>query len=99
MSRRCELTGKGTQVGNNVSHANNKTKRIYRPNLQIIALVSESLGNSYKLKIAMNTLRTVDKVGGLDSFLLKAKDAVLSPKALRLKRAIAKKTEKTAAAA
>jgi large subunit ribosomal protein L28 len=92
MARRCELTGKGTQVGNNVSHANNKTKRIYRPNLQLINLASESLGNSYKLKIAMNTLRSVDKVGGLDPFLLKSKDSVLSPKALRLKRAIAKKT-------
>ena len=99
MARRCELTGKGTLVGNNVSHANNKTKRIYRPNLQIIDLVSESLGNSYKLKIAMNTLRTVDKQGGLDPFLLKAKDSVLSPKALRLKRAIAKKTQKAAAPA
>ena len=66
MARRCELTGKGTLVGNNVSHANNKTKRIYRPNLQTIDLVSETLGNSYKLKIAMNTLRSVDKVGGLD---------------------------------
>ena len=99
MARRCELTGKGTLVGNNVSHANNKTKRIYRPNLQIIDLVSESLGNSYKLKIAMNTLRTVDKQGGLDPFLLKAKDSVLSPKALRLKRAIAKKTQKAAAKA
>ena len=97
MARRCELTGKGTLVGNNVSHANNKTKRIYRPNLQTIDLVSESLGNSYKLKIAMNTLRTVDKQGGLDPFLLKAKDAVLSPKALRLKRAIVKKAAKQAA--
>ena len=98
MSRRCELTGKGTQVGNLVSHANNKSKRVYRPNLQIIALVSEVLGNSYKLKVAMNTLRTVDKVGGLDTFLLKAKDSVLSIKALRLKRAIAKKTAAKAAA-
>jgi large subunit ribosomal protein L28 len=97
MSRRCELTGKGTQVGNNVSHANNKTKRIYRPNLQTIGLVSEALGNSYKLKIAMNTLRSVDKVGGLDPFLLKAKDIVLSPRALRLKRAIAKKAADTRA--
>ena len=97
MSRRCEITGKGVLSGNNVSHANNKTKRIYRPNLQTIDLVSEALGNSYKLKIAMNTLRTVDKVGGLDSFLLKANDKVLSLKALRLKRAIAKKTAKQAA--
>ncbi len=97
MSRRCELTGKGTQVGNLVSHANNKTKRIYRPNLQTVALVSELLGNSYKLKVAMNTLRSVDKVGGLDPYILKAKDGVLSPKALRLKRAIAKKAADKAA--
>ena len=96
MSRRCELTGKGTQVGHNVSHANNKTKRIYRPNLQIISLASEILGNSYKLKISMNALRSVDRNGGLDPFLLKAKDSVLSPKALRLKGAIAKKTDKAA---
>ena len=98
MARRCELTGKGTLVGNNVSHANNKTKRIYRPNLQTVALVSELLGNSYKLKVAMNTLRSVDKVGGLDPYILKAKDGVLSPKALRLKRAIAKKAADKAAA-
>ena len=97
MARRCELTGKGTLVGNNVSHANNKTKRIYRPNLQTIDLVSETLGNSYKLKIAMNTLRSVDKVGGLDAYLLKSKDSVLSVKALRLKRAIARKVAKLAA--
>ena len=97
MARRCELTGKGLLVGNNVSHANNKTKRIYRPNLQAISLVSESLGNAYTLRISMNALRSVDKNGGLDPFILKAKDSVLSPKALRLKRAIAKKTAKTAA--
>jgi large subunit ribosomal protein L28 len=97
MARRCELTGKGTLVGNNVSHANNKTKRIYRPNLQQVSLASELLGNSYVLKISMNALRTVDKNGGLDPFLLKAKNAVLSPKALRLKRAIAKKAAAKAA--
>jgi large subunit ribosomal protein L28 len=98
MARRCELTGKGTLVGNNVSHANNKTKRIYRPNLQQVSLASDALGNSYVLKICMNALRTVDKVGGLDPFLLKARDGVLSVKALRLKRAIAKKTAAKAAA-
>jgi large subunit ribosomal protein L28 len=98
MARRCELTGKGTLVGNNVSHANNKTKRIYRPNLQHVSLASEVLGNSYVLKISMNALRTVDKNGGLDPFLLKAKEDKLSPKALRLKRAIAKKTKLKAAA-
>jgi large subunit ribosomal protein L28 len=92
MARRCELTGKGTLVGNNVSHANNKTKRIYRPNLQTVSLVSEILGNSYTLKISMNALRSVDRNGGLDPFLLKSRDNVLSAKALRLKRAIAKKT-------
>ena len=97
MARRCELTGKGTLVGNNVSHANNKTKRIYRPNLQVIALASELLGNSYKLRISMNALRSVDRNGGLDPFILKTKDSVLSPKALRLKRAIAKKAAAKAA--
>ena len=96
MSRRCELTGKGTQVGHNVSHANNKTKRIYRPNLQTVSLASELLGNRYKLKISMNALRSVDRNGGLDPFLLKSKDSVLSPKALRLKRAIARKAAKAA---
>ena len=97
MARRCELTGKAVQVGNNVSHANNKTKRVYRPNLQRVSLASEVLGNSYVLKISMNALRTVDKSGGLDPFLLRAKAESLSPKALRLKRAIAKKSAKTAA--
>ena len=97
MARRCELTGKGTLVGNNVSHANNKTKRIYRPNLQTISLVSEILGNSYALKICMNALRSVDRNGGLDPFILKTKDSLLSPKALRLKRAIAKKAAEKAA--
>jgi large subunit ribosomal protein L28 len=97
MARRCELTGKGTLVGNNVSHANNKTKRIYRPNLQHVSLASELLGNSYVLKISMNALRTVDKNGGLDPFLLKAKESLLSPKALRLKRAVAKKASQKAA--
>ncbi len=97
MSRRCELTGKGLLVGNNVSHANNKTKRTYRPNLQTISLASDALGNSYKLKISMNALRSVDRSGGLDTFILKCKDAVLSDRALKLKRAIAKKLAKAAA--
>ena len=96
MSRRCELTGKGLLVGNNVSHANNKTKRVFRPNLQVISLASETLRQTYKLKISMSALRTVDRTGGLDAFLLKAKDAVLSPRALRLKRQIAKKAAATA---
>jgi large subunit ribosomal protein L28 len=98
MSRRCELTGKGTLVGHHVSHANNKTKRIYRPNLQVISLASEALGNAYKLRISMNALRSVDKNGGLDPFILKTDDKTLSPRALKLKRAIAKKLSAKAAA-
>ncbi len=99
MSRRCELTGKGVLSGNRVSHANNKTKRVFRPNLQVISLLSETLGMTVKLKISMNALKTVDKNGGIDTFLAKAKDAVLSQRALRLKRQIAKKQAKAAEAA
>ena len=91
MSRRCELTGKGPLVGNNVSHANNKTKRVFRPNLQAISFASEALRNTYRLKVSMNALRTVDRTGGIDEYLLKTKDSSLSVKALRLKRLIAKK--------
>ena len=98
MSRRCELTGKGVLTGHNVSHANNKTKRVFRPNLQTVALASEALGNAYKLRISMNALRSVDRSGGLDLFLLNAKNSHLSTKALRLKRAIAKKLAKRPAA-
>lgn len=97
MSRRCELTGKGPQVGHNVSHANNKTKRVFRPNLQTISLASEALGHDVRLKISMNALRSVDRSGGIDPFLLKAKDDVLSVRALRLKRQIAKKQAAAAA--
>ena len=91
MSRRCELTGKGVLVGHHVSHANNKTKRVYRPNLQVVSLASEALGHDVRLKISMNALRSVDRSGGLDAFLLKSKDEVLSDRALKLKRLIAKK--------
>jgi len=97
MSRRCELTGKTLLVGHNVSHANNKTKRVFRPNLQVISLASDSLGQVYKLKISMSALRSIDRSGGLDAYLLKAKDANLSPRALRLKRQIAKKSAAAAA--
>jgi large subunit ribosomal protein L28 len=98
MSRRCELTGKGVLVGHHVSHANNKTKRVFRPNLQPVSLASDALGQSVRLRISMNALRSVDRSGGLDVFLLKAKDGVLSTRALRLKRMIAKKTAKAKAA-
>ncbi|NRA99675.1 MAG: 50S ribosomal protein L28 [Rhodobacteraceae bacterium] len=90
MSRRCELTGKGPMVGNNVSHANNKTKRRFLPNLNDVTLTSDVLGRSFRLRISAAALRTVDHRGGLDAFLAKAKDADLSPNALKIKKDIAK---------
>ena len=90
MSRRCELTGKGVMVGNNVSHANNKTKRRFMPNLNDVTLASETLGRSFKFKISASALRTVDHRGGLDAFLAKAKDADLSSRALKVKKDIEK---------
>lgn len=90
MSRRCELTGKSPQVGNNVSHANNKTKRRFLPNLNDVTLLSDTLGRSFKFRISAAALRTVDHRGGLDAFLAKAKDAELSDRALKVKREISK---------
>ncbi|MBM7066422.1 50S ribosomal protein L28 [Actibacterium sp. 188UL27-1] len=90
MSRVCELTGKGPMVGNNVSHANNKTKRRFLPNLNDVTLISDALGRSFKLRISAAALRTVDHRGGLDAFLAKAKDAELSEKALKIKKDVAK---------
>lgn len=91
MSRICELTGKGRMVGNNVSHANNKTKRTYLPNLQNVTLMSDSLGRSVKLRVSTNGLRSVEHVGGLDNWLAKTSDEKLSLRVRRLKREIAKK--------
>ncbi len=99
MSRICELTGKGRQVGHNVSHANNKTKRTFLPNLQNVTLISEALGRGIKLRVSMNGLRSVEHVGGLDNWLSKTSNEKLSLKARRLKREIAKKVTETAAAA
>ncbi|MEM6305332.1 MAG: 50S ribosomal protein L28 [Pseudomonadota bacterium] len=90
MSRVCELTGKGPMVGNNVSHANNKTKRRFLPNLNDTTLQSEALGRSFKLRISAAALRSVDHRGGLDKYLAKAKDSELSARALKIKKAIAK---------
>ncbi len=90
MSRRCELTGKSPMVGNNVSHANNKTKRRFLPNLNQVTLASETLSGTYSLRISAAALRSVDHRGGLDAFLAKAPDADLSPRALKLKREISK---------
>tara|TARA_R110002020_G_scaffold366238_1_gene578327 strand:- start:11 stop:310 length:300 start_codon:yes stop_codon:yes gene_type:complete len=90
MSRVCELTGKGPMSGNNVSHANNRTRRRFLPNLNDTTLQSEALGRSFKLRISAAALRSVDHRGGLDKFLAKAKDTELSVNALKIKKAIAK---------
>jgi large subunit ribosomal protein L28 len=91
MSRRCELTAKGAQVGHKVSHSNRKTKRRFLPNLCNVTLISDSLGRTVRLRISTNALKTVDHRGGLDAFLIKANAAELSPKAVELKRQIEKK--------
>ena len=90
MSRVCELTGKGPMTGNNVSHANNKTKRRFLPNLNDVTLLSETLGRTFKLRISASALRSVDHRGGLDGYLTKAKDVELSARALKIKKDIAK---------
>lgn len=99
MSRICELTGKGRLVGHNVSHANNKTKRTYLPNLQNVTLISDSLGRSVRLRVSTSGLRSVEHVGGLDNWLRKTPEAQLSLRARRLKREIAKKAAPEAAEA
>ncbi|MDP2120379.1 MAG: 50S ribosomal protein L28 [Hoeflea sp.] len=98
MSRSCELTGKAVQSGNNVSHANNRTRRRFLPNLCNVTLISDALGQRYRLRISANALRTVEHRGGLDAFLVKAKDAELSMRARLLKRQIAKKLVEKAVA-
>ena len=98
MSRNCELTGKGVMSGNNVSHANNKTRRKFLPNLCNVTLISDSLGQRFRMRISAAALRSVEHRGGLDAYLLKADDGQLSMRARLLKRQIAKKTAEAAAA-
>jgi large subunit ribosomal protein L28 len=93
MARRCELTGKDAQVGNNVSHANNKTRTRFMPNLCNVSLMSDAMGLTYRFRISAIALKSVEHRGGLDGFLMKARNEELSDKALKLKRAIAKKLE------
>ncbi|MGI9381913.1 MAG: 50S ribosomal protein L28 [Methyloligellaceae bacterium] len=90
MARRCELTGKTVQSGNNVSHAHNKTRRRFLPNLCNVNLMSDALGRSFRLRISAHALRSVEHRGGLDAFLMKAKAAELSLKARRLQRDVRK---------
>ncbi|MCF3933359.1 50S ribosomal protein L28 [Acuticoccus sp. M5D2P5] len=98
MARRCELTGKGVLVGNNVSHANNKTKRRFLPNLVDVTLISDALERRVKMRISAHALRTVEHQGGLDNFLRGADDAGLSERMQRLKREVVASGESAPAA-
>ena len=99
MARRCELTGKAVLTGNNVSHANNKSRRRFLPNLCNVTLVSDSLNRKVRLRITAAALRSVEHRGGLDAFLLKARDEELSPKARLIRRELVKKQAEAAAPA
>lgn len=99
MSRRCDFTGKGVQVGHNVSHANNKTKRRFLPNLQEVSLLSDTLGVSVQLRLSTHALRSVEKRGGLDAYLLSARATKLGENAQVLRRRIQRAQAKKAAAA
>lgn len=92
MARICELTGKGRLVGNNVSHAKNRTRRTFLPNLQNVTLMSESLEQSFKFRVSTQGLRSVEHVGGLDNWLNKTSDSKLSDNARKVKKEIAKKS-------
>jgi large subunit ribosomal protein L28 len=98
MARRCELTGKAVLTGNNVSHANNKTRRRFLPNLKSVSLLSDALARSVRLRISMNALRSVEHRGGIDAFLVKAKDEELSPRARLLRKEILAKQAEAAEA-
>ena len=89
MARRCELTGKGVQTGNNVSHANNRTKRRFLPNLQSKSLLSDTLGKSIRFRVTTSAMRTVERYGGLDAYLLNTPNSRLSQEAQSIKRRIA----------
>jgi len=88
MARRCAITGKGVLTGNNVSHANNKTRRRFLPNLQEVSLLSDALGQTVRLRVSTQGLKTVEHNGGIDSFLLSIADSKLSDEARRLKKRI-----------
>lgn len=97
MARVCELTGKRVMTGNNVSHAHNKTRRRFLPNLTKATLISDALGRSFSFKLSTHALRSVEHNDGLDNFLLKARDEKLSPNALKVKRDIKKKLAEASA--
>ena len=91
MTMKCELTGKSFQTGNNVSHAKKRTKRRFLPNLQSISFLSDKLGRKIQLKVAVSTIRTVEKKGGLDEFLINTPNSKLASKAKKIKKAIINK--------
>ena len=97
MARRCALTGKGVQTGNNVSHAHNKTRRRFLPNLQAASVMSDALGQTFRMRISVHALRTIEHKGGLDAFLLNTRDSKLSGEARRLKRRVRKAVEQKTA--
>jgi large subunit ribosomal protein L28 len=98
MARRCMVTGKGVLVGNNVSHANNKTKRRFMPNLQVTSLRSDALGGPVRVRLSTNGLRTIEHNGGLDAWLLGTATTKLDPEMRRLKRRVARAKGRRAAA-
>ncbi len=97
MARRCALTGKGVQTGNNVSHAHNKTRRRFLPNLQPASMLSDALGQTFRMRVSVHALRTIEHKGGLDAFLLNTRDSKLSDEARRLKRRVRKAVEQKTA--
>jgi large subunit ribosomal protein L28 len=98
MSRRCEITGKGVLSGNNVSHANNKTRRRFLPNLQVTSLLSEALGQSIRLRLSTRAIRTIEHNGGIDAYLLSTNASKLTERGQDLKRKITSAKAKRAAA-
>ena len=95
MSKKCEISGTGVMSGNNVSHANNKTRRRFLPNLQVVSLLSEKLGKVFKLKICSKTLRSIEHNGGLDAYLESTSNSKLSAEAVKIKKQISKAQSKT----
>jgi large subunit ribosomal protein L28 len=89
MARRCGITGKGVMTGNNVSHANNRTRRRFLPNLQTTSVLSEALGRSIRMRVTTSALRTIEHAGGLDAFLMASRDAKLTPELRRMKKRVA----------
>lgn len=90
MARRCAITGKGVQMGNNVSHANNRTRRSYRPNLQTASFLSETLGESVRLRLSANAIRSIEHAGGFDAYLIKTASAKLPTALRRMRQRLAK---------